>query len=339
MNTPRDWKSETVLKVKGSIVKEGVFHGRPGEDSSNPNAHKPTKFTPEIIEKAFKNIDGQIPIYLTHDKKGQPRQQIGSTFHAGITSSKDDIEVRGMIWEGPAITRIKNEGLNRFSPEFDFDWDAQGNIVNAHIVGLIPTNSPAIANPPIEAVATVFDNIGGNMPDPTTAAPAPIVQTTITNPGQPSGTSTGTYPFIVPNAPPVAPAPNNDNAEVLKQLNALASQMAANQEVIKDLQAQNNALKAEGVNKLLIEVKSLGVTNPEAMIANLPADSQATVLKAIKDGITSKAPMATGGSSTGNSGSPTRQDVENSILKELGISRKEYDKAMSTPCPSLDKEE
>jgi len=337
MNTPRDWKSETVLKVKGSIVREGVFHGRPGEDTSNPNAFKPSEFTPEIIEKAFKNINGQIPIYLNHDKKGQPRQQIGSTFHAGITPTNDDIEVRGMIWEGPAITRIKNEGLNRFSPEIDFDYDAQGKIVNAHIVGLIPTNSPAITNPPIEAVATVFDNIGGNMPDQPTAAPAPVVQTTITNPGANTGTSTGGY-FIPAVAQPTL-APQNDNAEVLKQINALSSQMAANQEVIKSLQAQNDALKADGVNKLLIEVKALGVANPEAMISGLPADSQATVLKAIKDGISSKAPMATGGSSTGNIGSPARQDVENSILKELGISRKEYDKAMSTPCPSLDREE
>jgi phage I-like protein len=328
MNTPREWKSETVLKVKGSIVREGVFHGRPGEDTSNPNALKPSEFTPELIEKAFNNIDGQIPIFLTHDKKGQPRHQIGSTFHAGITPTKDDIEVRGMIWEGPAINRIKNEGLNRFSPEFDFDYDTQGKIMNARIVGLIPTNSPAITNSPIEAISTVFDSIGGNMTGEqgaTTVAPLPTGQGT---------TTTGITPIV---ASP--PAPNNENAEIVRQLNALSAQMSANQEVIKSLQTQNEQLKAEGVNKLLVDVKALGVANPEGMIAGLPSDSQAAVLKAIKDGLSSKTPTATGGSSKANAGSPSKQDVENSILKEIGISRKEYDKLMTMPCPSLDKEE
>lgn len=335
MTTPREWKSEQVLKLSGSIVKEGVFHGHPGEDTTNPHALKPSKFTPELIEKAFKNISGPIPIYLTHDMKGQPRDQIGSTFHAGLAATKDDIEVKGMVWKDSAINRIKNESLNRFSPEFDFDYDAQGNIMNAKIVGLIPTNNPAISNTPIQAISTVFDQIGGSMTDQeSAAAPAAPVQTTITQ----NGTGTYTAPSPV-STPPVAPVNNDNQAAVLAQLNAFAQQMAANQEVIKNLLAERDASKLVTVNTFLAELKTLGVNNPENMISGLPADSQLNVLKAVKENLSLRAPLVTPGSSGQNTGAPAQQIVENSILKEIGISRKEYDKLMSSPCPSLDKEE
>ena len=337
MSTPRDWKSEEILKLAGSVVREGIFQGHPGEDTNNPHARKPSKFTPEIIEKAFQNISGPIPIFMKHDMKGQPRDQIGSTFHAGITPAKDDIEVRGMVWKRDAINRINNEKLNRFSPEFDIDYDVQGNIMNARIIGLIPTNSPAISNPPITAVPSVFESIGGSMTGeatpavpptgtPQAAAAAHAIQTTIAQPA-PGYT-----------IPPVAPA-LDINADVLKQMNAFATQMASNQDVIKKLVAENEAMKSGSINTLIAEVKALGVSDPLAMLTGLPADSQITVLKTIKESLALRAPLVSPGGAGQNTSTPTQTDVENSILKEIGISRKEYDKLMASPCPSLVKEE
>lgn len=340
--TPRQWKSVNILRVGGTILRQGVFQGHPVQGETNPHAYKPQKITPEVIEKVFKNFNGHVPLFIGHEEDpSKTPVPIGSAFKLGVGKSLEDLKHEGFVWDQKAMNRIENEGLDDYSPEIDFQYDPQGNIVDANLLGIVFTRNPAIQGTQVERAVTAFSVPQGGVQmtgEPVApAAPAAPVAPGNPAPAQPGPSGLNNPPVfnvIMPQAPgtptPASPPSGTPDATAV-QINALSARMAEQGEMIKNLVATNQAMKNTQVATLSNEIKALGIEKPEAMIADLPVEAQIKMLTSIKEAFATKNPLGQpGGSQATPPGPKGVEDATREILKGFGISDAEYKKLMES---------
>jgi hypothetical protein len=236
------------------------------------------------------------------------------------------------------MNRIENEGLDDYSPEIDFQYDPQGNIIDANLLGIVFTRNPAIQGTQVERAVTAFSvsQGGEQMAEGTPAAPAAPAAAAVPAPAQPGPSGLNNPPVfnvIMPQAPgtPAPASPTGTPNAVTDQINALSAKMAEQGDMIKNLVAANQSMKTEQVARLTNEVKSLGIEKPEGMIADLPADAQIKILSSIKESLASKSPLGQpGGSQAAPDGPAGVEQMTREILKGFGISEGEYKKLMES---------
>jgi hypothetical protein len=347
--TPRKWKSAEVLRVTGPFVRVGNFTGHSPDlpSSDGLNGRKETPFTPEVLEMITRNFKGDIPIFVNHPRfKGEKRIQRGRSFKIG--QSAEDVVHEGYVWDPEGKKLITEQGYDKVSPEFDIQYDTQGNVVNATIEAIVYVKNPAISGTNQTAVAMAFDkqgtSEGNNMaPEVPPATPPQEPQKPSepekkpeqkgAPPAQPPGQPT--QPPAQPVAPQIQyvtdPALLTQINELSKVMKDQASKLAEYDKVVPVLIQQNEKVKTDQIADIVTELKSMGVESPESMVEGLTLDGKIKALNAVQATLIKAMPITKGPNQMQVAISRAEKDKSlfTKVLGELGITQADYDRVMA----------
>lgn len=334
-----NWKSSEILRVSGSIVKEGVFTGHEAGNQSKLVG----KFTPDVIAKMFDNITEHIPLYVGHDSTNPKRRLVGYAYKFGKTPTNDDIQVEGFVFDPQAQRKIITEGWDSFSPEIEFTNDESGNHVNAFATGLAFVPNPAIDGTQASKEITVFSNADdkeGNMSTIEFLKSKGLTDAEIVSVKKglfEEGSSNDTPPAAEATPPPPKPTPTTTTPphagmSAEQRLKQVENELADTRSKLEDSVVKNEQLLGMQYDTLVGELKSLGFDNPSEIVKTLPTESKIAVLSKLKAGAIKKKEMAKPSENPGNASdsatNPSQDQLINEALKDLGIPRAEYDKVM-----------
>jgi hypothetical protein len=345
------WKPGKILKTSGSIVKVGEYQGRNFDDQGNPVR---SKFDSGKIQRLYENATEPIPMYADDHTLGGSRVPVGYAFRFGMNDTKTDVVHNGYVFDHNAAHLVSVGELGDLSPEIETIVDEAGNVTSERITGLCFVKQSGISGNSVNTMTQVFSTIVNDSVPPTTVTPTgtpPVSPSTVTPPittTPPSvsvedivktvmagiasqlpgmvneavkGQNSQTAETTTPHSPPVQPSGENGiSAEVMAKLNAQ--------------QAVINAMQTKDVNNLIAEVKSLGIADPAAIVADLPPDIQIKILTSMKEkvfqnGTFAGVPGGLGQNGDGWSGK-SESDKVLECLKEVGFTDPKYIKILES---------
>ena len=144
MTENANWKEVgDVYRTTGPILMAGDFVTRDG---------KRITLTPEDVDYLHNNISEQLPFVIDHDKYSE-------TIGYAVKFAKDGntVDHGGIVFNQSEFRdKVILGGYNNISPEIDFVYDQQGNIVDKRIVKLAFVKNPAIKGNKTEVTRFAF---------------------------------------------------------------------------------------------------------------------------------------------------------------------------------------
>lgn len=333
-----NWKSSEIYKTSGSVVKPGTFIGMDG---------KPTSITPEIVRKAYENIDDHIPFYLTHDGIGSPmRKNIGYGFKFALDDSSNDVAHNGFVFDQMSKQKIVMEGYDHISPELEFTYDGD-SVVDVKLVGMAFVKNPAIEGNNVDVAITAFSK-----PEPvdmknvdsflkgkglteneiqtvrkafSTTEEPPVVTSDNDNVTPPVTSKVITPPVVTD--PPFVESPVV-TSPVAATISVSAEELAEMKGIIATLKADNDKMLEGQYNSVVSELKGLGIANPGSIVSGLEPKQKIATLTRIKENIAKTGSLTqtpTNLGSTGGSSNPVNDEAFiREQIKDIGVSYEEY---------------
>jgi hypothetical protein len=176
MTENANWKEVgDVYRTNGPILMAGDFVTRDG---------KRITLTPEDVDYLHNNISEQLPFVIDHDKYAE-------TIGYAVKFAKDGetVEHGGIVFNQSEFRdKVILGGYNNISPEIDFVYDQQGNVIDKRIVKLAFVKNPAIKGNKTEVTRFAFSApevnsmTTGDGSQATDAGTSPSEQTTTTAP-------------------------------------------------------------------------------------------------------------------------------------------------------------
>jgi len=317
------WKSAEILKVYGTTIREGVYTGSKVDVASGKIAPDlPTEFTPAKIAKIYENINTHVPIYLGHSTD-PGRKPIGFAYKFGVTETLDDIKYSGFIFDKDAIHKIVAMGYDKVSPEISDNED------ELKAIAFVP--NPAIEGTDAELELKVFNKPQTEI----TTMPETQATTNVTTQEQAQVTRNDVQEHV-----PIKSVPNTRDyvqytpvqRPVVEQPASVPDQYKEQVEEFRSKYEQANArieaLLTQQYDQLVSEMKGLGIPDPGSIVHGLPTEQKIAVLSKMKETVLMSKPLAVPSTSETPKATDTTA-VLDEVLKEIGISKEEYDKLSS----------
>lgn len=337
-----NWKSSEIYKTSGSVVKPGTFIGMDG---------KPTSITPEIVRKAYENIDDHVPFYLTHEGMGSPmRKNIGYGFKFALDDITNNVAHNGFVFDQGAKQKIVMEGFDHVSPELEFTYENE-SVVDVKLVGMAFVKNPAIEGNNVDVAITAFSkpepvdmkNVdsflkGKGLTENEIQTIRKAFSTTAEPPAPPvadatAGTSTPATPPVVdapkvvtPDVPFVEP-PVVSAAPAAPASTITSEEVAELKSLVASLKADNDKMLEGQYNTVVSELKGLGIANPGTIVAGLDPKQKIATLTKIKENIAKTGSLTQTPQNLGSSGASSPANDEAFIrdqLKDIGVSYEDY---------------
>jgi hypothetical protein len=322
-----NWKKERNLKISGSVIKQGVFRGWKSATKDGLKAHDiPTKFTPEYIDKLYSGINGHIPVVVDHQGSGST--VVGYTYQAGITPNKDDIQIRGFVFDESAEQKIIREGYTFVSPEIVEETDAFGN-VTPRLLRISLVKNPAIEGTDLSIEPIVFSKGEEDMTDGQDAPPAAGAQQTEDQKKEESfgrakqDSQKLDITFKMDKTKDDAtPSPKVGN-DVALEVAELKAQNAV-------MQKQLDKMLTERYDGIVAELARHGIEDPGKIVNGLSTDQKIAVLSKMLGTVVKQKPVAEAGDAPPDAGGAKKDTPEAisaavaEVLESCGYTLEEY---------------
>jgi hypothetical protein len=336
-----NWKHGKMLTVKGTMARPGTYKA---------NSGKEYQFTPRLVNQIFSDTNKPYATHVSHEDRS-----VGGFGKIGYDNKTDTLHYYVNVYDPAHIQRILYEGVDKVSPEIEFDTDTDGNPIGGHVTDIAFVTNPKIdgtqatskdiqmfgemdmkfklvqENGEYKFVPDV-ENFGETGMQPVVGAPSvstmAVTGSGIQAPAMPTATSTaplqGTsvqgQPNITINMPDMKPTTAPTGAASTGA--SLEPTSHSN-----EYQAKYEALLNTQVATVANELKSMGIANPDLIGKDIPPEQRLTILKAIKDNFVSSNPgvMPTNTEMGGNpAGQPNRDEQLASTMRKAGIDPKLY---------------
>jgi hypothetical protein len=332
------WKNGKVLTVRGTMARPGVYKS---------NSGKQVEFTPRLVSQIFTDTNKPYETHLSHENR-----EVGGFGKIGYNSSSDTLEYCVNVYNPKHIEQILYDGVNKVSPEIDFDYDeATGLPIGGKVSGIAFVTHPKIdgtqatemnvqhfgemdmkyklvlENGEYKFIPDV-ENFGELGMQPVVGAPnitnVGVSQSGITTPAMPAPVSTA--PVAGTTAQPAQPNIVINMPEPKEPATPTGASLAPTAEN-DEFKAKYNALLQTQVATVANELKAMGIPDPDAIGKDMTAEQRLGVLKAIKENYVKSAPgvMTTNTQMGGGSNpAPNKQEQIAKTMKEAGIDPKRY---------------
>lgn len=292
-----NWKHGKMLTVKGTMARPGTYKA---------NSGKEYQFTPRLVSQIFTDTDKPYATHVSHEDRS-----VGGFGKIGYDSKTDTLHYYVNVYDPAHIQRILYEGVDKVSPEIEFETDTNGNPIGGHV-----TDIAFVTNPKIDGTqATSKDiqmfgemdmkfklvqengeykfvpdaeNFGETGMQPVVGAPnvstMAVTGSGISAPAMPAvsvpTTQTPNITINMPdNKPTTAPVDAPTNGANL----APTTQP-------DEFKGKYEALLNTQVAAIANELKNLGIADPDSIGKDIPPEQRLTILKAIKDNYVQSAP-------------------------------------------------
>jgi len=199
-------------KSFGTYVVEGTVL-QAGEHVSNG---KKVKIPPGIIRRLVENTSKPSPIFDKHGGKNE----IGRLMSLIPNEDYSSVEFKSLITDAEIYNNAVVRGYDKISPDIRLDFDDQGNLIDAFLIGASLTNNPGMNFNSVTARKLEFSKGETNMTEswvPPTGTQTDGGTTSEQTAVPPEQTNTEQHAPPVNDAPPVtqqpAPATNNTPSE------------------------------------------------------------------------------------------------------------------------------
>lgn len=267
---------------------------RPGEFTSAEG--KKHNITPEIIAKAYNNLQGSVPIYYLHNGS-RVRTGYASKF---ILNEDGSLATRGHTYDTDAQMKIIT-GAKDNSAEISFDYN-NDEIVDAHITGIavVPRGRIPGTTMTVYPVAFGDDNVSDTPPIVTT--PPATTGNVVTQPAStPQGVTTTvpsgvTVNFQQPPSQVDTPPKVESQPPTVSELDQVRAELEVIRQQNASFKQQIDLDKSTRVSQLIEELKLSGVTNVDKIVDGFVVDQQLQILSRLKENHVIHAPAMKPGS-------------------------------------------
>lgn len=299
MSKDISWKSTEILKVTGSTLKGGIFQGSRPTENGLIVADNPTSFSPSYIAKVFESITNHIPLYIDHSVVD--RRPVGYAFKFGVSSSLDDVQYTGFVFDKDAKQKIVLGGYTAVSPEIE------GDDTSPALTGIAFVRNPAISDTGVSSEMTVFSTGEGMTETTEVPVDVPVVMPVVDVPRKTVPAGTITTDAIL--------------AEMKVQLDEYKSKFEAQA-------AKTEQLLTAQYDGVVRELKTLGYNEPGKIVQGLPLDQKISVLSKLKENDAKSRPMAkpTESQPPGDQPAESNDAAVKEVLSQMGYTMDEYKK-------------
>lgn len=261
-------KSFEALKIQGSIASKGTFKDRSGKEM---------EFTDEILDSIFSNFDRSIPFRVSHDDDGSG----GYLYKFKRNTETNKIDYEGIMFDKDRISKIKNDGFKSISPEIDVFLNDDNSFNSARITAGAMTRVPGIKGMDNNIMELKFseENVSG-IPKAEVVNVAPVAEVvtpTVKVEAEPKAETT-------PESP--APPPNAEfeafKVETQARIGEYETKITQLLETVSGLQNENVTFLNNQISGVIVELKSLGIENPESIGKGLNENEKLKVYKDLK---------------------------------------------------------
>lgn len=262
-----------VLKVSGTLLRPGTFTVLDGSTID---------FTSEAIKDIMENIQGNVPLKLTHlDEK------IVGYATKFVLDEDDKIKFSGYVFDSDAITKIIRDGYDSVSGEFMLELD-DGRAVGGVLTAIAFVTLPAVPDANIEEarIVALSRKMEGVKKMEEVAKPkkeefiAYIIEQ-VKAKGVTDESVLQIFKDVLNEAikepyPYPYPAPEPQVLERIKELET---------ELAKYKQFYNSAKESE-FEKLVTELKTMGIKDPASIVSDIEdIECKINLLKKLKENI------------------------------------------------------
>lgn len=317
------FKSSEIYKVSGSM-KQGKFVSNDGTE---------VEITPELISKIYQNVKGHIPYYLSHDNP-LIRTPIGYAYKVGKDEGDNTLLHEGFVFDKKAQRELAINYSDKISPEIDLEIDKEtGKITNASLHALSFVHNPAIPDTKVEIIRQLFSK-GENessMQDKDVK-----LNETVVNPI--TGTETvGNVTITAPvsqeqpkvTIPPAPVVQERQTPVTIVDITKYEDRIKELEMKLEEDKKFKESVFNEKYTNVVNDLKSLGVTDVENVVTDLPVDQKILVLTKMKEKIIKTAPIGNPSSDIGASNQKDSNVALEERLKSLHISKDYYDRVMN----------
>jgi len=283
-----------VLQVQGVLIHPGTFTGLDG---------KPVTFTKEAIEEIAENIDGNVPLKITHFSD----KIIGYATHFSLDDKTSELKFKGYVFDEDAIEKIRNDGYDNISGEFDVDVDGDGKVVGGVLKAIAFVTNPAVPDAHIEEAKSVALSKGGDdMGEevemakderPTKDEFLAYIEGKLVEAGLGKEAIQKVmkvlkdaikvpYPYPYPQPAAMSEGEVTDIKEYEKKLSEYETEIERLSKELEEYKTKFAEIKEKELKTLVDELKKLGLSNPEAIVEGIEnVEQKIAILQRIKENL------------------------------------------------------
>jgi len=335
------WKHGKMLTVKGTMARPGTYKANSGREIN---------FTPRLVSQIFSDTSKPYATHVSHEDRS-----VGGFGKIGYDQKTDTLHYYVNVYDPAHIQRILYEGVDKVSPEIEFETDANGNPIGGRVTDIAFVTEPKISGTQADSkdiqlfgetemkyklvqesgnykFVPDVEEFGENGMMPIVSAPnvstMAVTSSGITAPAMPvqssaaptQGTQMQSTPNITINMPDNKPTTAPTDAP---SKGASLEPTAQSNEY----QTKYEALLQTQVATVANELKNMGIADPDSIGKDIPPEQRLTILRAIKDNFVRSAPgvMTTNTEMGGNpAGQPNKEEQIASTMRKAGIDPKLY---------------
>lgn len=315
------WKSVEILSVDGMTLRTGAFRASDKEV---------VEFTPDVIKKIYDKIKSPIPIYLTHkgaDAGVYNRPTLGFAFKFGVGKVGTELAYQSYLFDVNSKSLIAGDGFDSTSAEVDIIRDDKGNVVDGTLTGIALVTDPAIPGTEIDAKTIKLSQPkeGDKVTVKAFGSSKASIEKMLLEKGL-SADEVGAL-WETMNEHFSRTGESKKLQGEIEALNANVKTLTTERDEFKtkfeSAAKEIDAVLGEKLTAALNEVKALGFSAPETIVAGMPIKQQLETLGKIKENFAKESPIG-GKSPSVPPATDSKTELQN-VINEFGL-QDQFDK-------------